>query len=203
MINLKNIDTKVEQVLEAQTVSRAQQIMQSRSGLWIVTMISFVESALPIPILTDPFMAGAILLNRHKAVQIVLLTTVASVLGGLFAFASAALFLEVLLSWMTVGMTDQFNQIVSNENSSTAIITLIGAVTPVPYTLVAWAIAVIEGSLLVFIFVSILGRGFRYAVVGYCTYYFGPAAMKYAQKYLGLTSLIVLLLGIAYVWYKM
>lgn len=203
MIELKHIDETVEKVLETQSIGRAQRLMQSRSGVWIVSMISFVESALPIPILTDPFLAAAILLNRQNTVKIVVFSTAASVLGGLFAYASAVLFLDVLLGWMTPAMAEQFQTIVSNQESNTAILTLVGAVTPVPYTFVAWAIPVIKGSLLTFLLVSIVGRGFRYVVVGYCTYQFGPAALQYARKYLGLTSLLILLLAVAFLWYKM
>lgn len=203
MIELKQIDEKVEKVLEAQTLGRAQRIMRSRSGMWIIAMVSFVESALPLPILTDPFLAAGILMNRQKAAQIVLVTTIASVLGGLFAFASAVLFLDVMLRFVSEGIAQEFHRLVSNTNANIFVLTLIGAVTPIPYTLVAWVVAVLEGSLLTFTFVSIFGRGFRYAVVGYCTYHFGPAALRYARKYLGFTSLVILVLAILYVLYKM
>ena len=177
--------------------------MKSRSGLWIIGMISFVESALPIPILTDPFLAAGILLNRQRATLIVILTTLASVLGGVFAFVSAAYFFEILSQYMSAQMTEEFNRIVTNDSASTGVLTLVGAVTPIPYTLVAWAAAVIEGSLLVFILVSVFGRGLRYAIVGYCTYWFGPSALKYAQRYLGFTSLVILVLAAAFVYLKM
>lgn len=203
MIELKQIDEKVEKVLEAQSVGRAQRIMQSRSGLWIISMISFVESALPIPILTDPFLAAGILLNRKKTFQIVCITIAASVLGGLFAYASAVLFLDVILRSMTEAMVTDFQSLVENANTNTFILTLVGSVTPIPYTFVVWAVAVLEGSLAVFLLVSIVGRGFRYGIVGYCTYKFGPAALQYARKYLGLSSLVVLILAIAFVIYKM
>ena len=203
MIELKQIDEKVEKVLEAPSVSWAQKVMQSRSGLWIIGMISFVESALPLPILTDPFLAAGILLNRQRTIFIVLLTTMASVLGGLFAYISAAYFFEILSGYMSAQMTQEFDRIVSDDSTSTGVLTLVGAVTPIPYTLVAWAVAVIEGSVLVFILISVLGRGFRYSVVGYCTYWFGPSALRYAQRYLGFTSLIILVLAGLYVYLKM
>lgn len=203
MINLEQIDQKVEKVLETQSVSRAQKMMQSRSGLFIVSMISFVESALPLPILTDPFMAAGILLNRSKAVSIVFFVTLASVLGGLFAFASATLFFDIIVGYLTADMATQLNDIVANNDGNTLVLTIVGAVTPIPYTLVAWAIALIKGNLLVFLVASFVGRGLRYAVVGYCTYKFGPAALTYARRYLALTSLLILVLTILYVWYKM
>tara|TARA_B100000508_G_scaffold106241_1_gene84366 strand:- start:4521 stop:5132 length:612 start_codon:yes stop_codon:yes gene_type:complete len=203
MIDLKHIDAKVEQVLETQSVGWAQRVMQSRSGLFIIAMISFVESALPIPILTDPFIAAGILLNRKRTISIIILATLASVLGGLFAFASAAFFFDLIVSYMTADMVAQFNDIIENNDGNTLVLTIVGSVTPIPYTIVAWAVAVIKGNLLVFLVASIFGRGFRYAIVGYCTYKFGPAALTYARKYLAVTSLTILVLAIAYIWYKM
>ena len=94
-------------------------------------------------------------------------------------------------------MIDQFNMMVREQNASTFMLTAIGAVTPVPYTIVAWVVAVLQGSLLVFTLASVLGRGFRYGVVGYATYRFGPAAVSYIKKYLGVASLIVLVAAAA------
>lgn len=203
MINLEQIDAKVEKVLETQSVGRAQRIMQSRSGIWIISMISFVESALPIPLLTDPFLAAGILLNRTKTINIIVVATIASVLGGLFAYASAALFFDILVSFLSSDMANQLHSIIANNDGNTLVLTIVGAVTPIPYTLVAWAVAVIKGNLLVFILASVLGRGARYVIVGYCTYHFGPAALTYARKYLAITSLIILVGAILYVWHKM
>jgi len=203
MIELKEIDSRVEKVLTISTVGRAQKILQSRGGIWMIAAIAFIESALPLPILTDPFLVASILLNRKKSLEIIIITIVSSVMGGVVAFFSALFFLEVVLSFMTPGMVQQFQSIVSNTETNIFVLTIIGAVTPVPYTLVAWAVAVLQGGLITFIVASVLGRTVRYAIVGYCVYRFGPTAMQYARRYVGLTSLVILILAIAFVWYKM
>lgn len=185
------------------TVGKAQRMLQSKGGVWFIAFISFIESALPVPILTDPFLVAGILLNRTKTVQITLLTIIFSVLGGVVAYFSALLFLETMLTILPSSVEVQFEEMVSDTNVNTFVLTLIGAVTPVPYTLAAWAVAVLQGSLLVFIIGSIIGRAFRYSIIAYCVYRFGPSAMVYARKYTGFASLVVIVLGVALLIYKM
>jgi membrane protein YqaA with SNARE-associated domain len=170
--------------------------------LWLIAVISFLESALPIPLITDPFLIAGVLLNRKKAVLIVVMTTVASVIGGLFAYVSAVLFLEVLMQFMTTGMISEFNSLVNGAHTNTFVITILGAITPIPYTLVAWLVATLQGSLLMFLLASIVCRSLRYAVVGYSVYRFGPAASQYARRYIGLISIVTFILVGLYIWHK-
>lgn len=203
MFKLKKLDVKVEQVLTSPSVGRAQKILQSRLGLWLIAAVSFIESALPLPIITDPFLIAGVLLNRQKALLVVLITIAASVLGGIFAYLSALLFLEVLMQFMTTSMITEFNDLVNETQTNTFVITILGAITPIPYTLVAWVIAALKGNVIMFILASIIGRGLRYAVVGYSVYRFGPAASHYARRYIGFISIVVFVLVGLYVWHKM
>jgi membrane protein YqaA with SNARE-associated domain len=196
----KDIEAKVEDVLQAKSVQKAQKIIQSRSGITILAAISFIESSLPLPLLTDPFLIAAVLVNRANTVKLVVVATVASVLGGLFAYFTAVLFFETLLAWMTSDMVGEFQAMVDTNGKSVFVLTIVGAVTPVPYTIVAWVAAFIKGGLVSFIVASILGRGLRYAIVGYSTYRFGPLAISYAKKYIGITSIFVFVLAALYIW---
>ncbi len=203
-MSLKSILKKpAGKITGQESVSKAKDIMQSRSGLSILGSISFFESAFPLPILTDPFLVAAVLLDRLRVLRLILITTVTSVLGGVCAYFAAVWFLTDLLNMVSPELVHEFQKISEQNGAGTFIITLIGAVTPVPYTVVAWTVAVTEGSLWAFIGASFLGRGFRYCVVGYTTYRFGPAAVSYARKYIGLASILLVLLAIAYWWIKM
>lgn len=203
MSSEENNRVQVVEVLGATSVQKAKQLMRSRSGLPIMAAISFVESALPLPILTDPFLVAAILLHRAQAVKFVIVTTLASVAGGVSAYYMATYFFDMLLGAMNAGVVHEFNALLQNGESSVWLLTLIGAITPIPYTIVAWVLAVLEGSILIFIIGSILGRGFRYAVVGYCTYRFGPLAVNYAKRYVGLTSVVLIGLAVVYFLLKL
>ena len=203
MIDTTKLDTHVEKVINTRTVTKAQTLMGSRSGLWLVGLISFIESSLPVPIITDPFMVAGILANRSRAALLVVVTLLSSIAGGVAAFVMARYFFEWLELMMTTGMLDQFQSLIMMDSSNTFVVTLIGAITPIPYTVTAWVVAVGEGSLLFFIIASVFGRGFRYGIVGLCTYWFGPRALTYARRSLGLTSVVVMLLVGVYVWLKL
>lgn len=199
----QKLETGVKQVLQSNSVNKAQKLLEGRSGIRVLTLISFLESALPVPILTDPFLIAAILVDRKNAAKLVFSTTVASVIGGVFAFFIALLFFETLSQFMTVNISNQFNELITSTESSAFVLTLMGAVTPIPYTVVAWVVAVLKGSLLVFILASVLGRGLRYSIVGYCVYRFGPLAVSYTKKYLIYVSVLLLILGVIFLWFKM
>jgi membrane protein YqaA with SNARE-associated domain len=188
-------------VLQAGTT--AGDLARSRLGLPVLAAISLAESALPVPLLTDPFLLGYILADRSKTIAAFIITTISSVLGGVLAFFTASYVLQVLVSWLSPTMVAELAELQSSATDGEFLLTLTGAVTPIPYTLTAWAVAGVEGSLVIFIIASLIGRGFRYGVVAWCGYRFGTAAMQYARKYLLLASIAVLVVVVAYVLYKM
>lgn len=203
MAHARELEAELEEALHTKSVGKAKALMQTRSGTALLALISFIESALPLPLLTDPFLAAAILLNRAKAIRLVVVTTLASVAGGLVAYALAFFFFEVLLQWLSPTVTAELHALTAGNGANTFVLTIVGALTPVPYTVVAWAAAVIDGGWAVFMFASFLGRGLRYVIVGYATYRFGPLAVAYTRRYLGAASVLALLLAAAYIWYKM
>ena len=204
MIDTTTIDTQVEKVINTRTVSRAQLLMGSRSGLWVIGLISFIESSLPVPIITDPFMVAGILANRSRTGLIVFITLITSVAGGVTALLLARYFFGILENMMPAGVQAQFLLLTSTmDTSNTIVVTLVGSVTPIPYTLIAWVVGITQGSIWWFIAGSVVGRGFRYAVVGLCTYWFGQRALTYARRSIGITSLVSALLVGVYIWIKL
>lgn len=190
----------IEKVLETKTASRAQQLMQSKSGTALLGMISFFESFLPIPIVTDPFLAAAIMVDRKKTLFFILWTTAFSVVGGFFAYLSALFFRDLLLVTLTPNMLNALQSFIEGNSQDTFVLTILGAVTPVPYTIIAYAIALTHGNPMVFILGSIVGRLFRYGIVGWCTYKFGPLALAYAKRSILITSVIIFAAVALYIW---
>lgn len=193
----------VEKVLKTRTVASAQKFFGSKYGAVLVGAISFIESALPIPLLTDPFLAAAILAKRSRAVRLVVWTTITSVIGGLVAYGTALLFRDPLLSLLSPEIQTGITELINSQGDSIFLLALLGAVTPIPYTFACWAVGLMQGNPLLFILASFIGRGFRYTVVGWCTFQFGPTAVTYAKRYIALTSILLFILAGLYVWYKM
>lgn len=182
---------------------KAGGLLRHRSSLWILGLISFLESALPLPILTDPFLVAHILARREAVWYSVGVTVITSVIGGVCAYILAAAFFATIVSPFLSGDTAvRFYELTNQFQENTALLTLVGALTPVPYTLVALAVGFVQGNIMVFILVSLFGRTVRYAVVGWITYHIGPHALVVAQRRLLLTTVATLVALAVYVWLK-
>ena len=200
---IKELDTELEEILSTKTVGRAQTMMQSKSGMWFLAFASFIESATPFPILTDPFLIAALLLNRKRSVLVVAITTVSSVVGGVAAYFTAFFFFEFLTSFMSAEMHTTFDELLQLRGEmGTFVLALVGAFTPIPYTTTAYVIGAMHGHIGAFILASLIGRSIRYGAVGVLLYYFGPTAIKYAKRSIAITSLVLLTLGGLYLWHK-
>lgn len=200
---MNKLDSAVEKVYQSKVVKKGQNFIGSHKGFRFVSIISFLESFLPVPILTDPFLVAAILANKTNAFKLIVATTFWSVVGGVFAYFTALFFFEWLLDILDSGLVEELQIMINTNTANTFVLTIIGAVTPIPYTLVAWTVAVLDGMLLIFILASILGRGVRYFVVGYCTYKFGSSAVSHVKRYSGLVTVVTVLLVVLYVWNKL
>lgn len=165
-------------------------LLGMRYGLWILGVISFVESALLLPIITDPFMVAYILAHRTRAFAAVLVTTLTSIVGGFVAFITAAFFLDLIMQYVSEGTTAQFYQMIGQVQDSTFVLAFMGAVTPIPFTLVALAAGAIKGNLLYFLLGGLAGRLLRYGIVGYLTYKFGEQAVAIVKKRIGIITIL-------------
>lgn len=183
-------------------VLKLKTLVRSKYGTSILATIAVVESLLPLPILTDPFLVTAVLVDRKRVLKLVLVTTISSVIGGVLAFIIAWYFRDALLSVLSPDVAITLQTFIA-QDQSTYLLTIIGAITPVPYTIVAWAVALSGGNLLVFTLASIIGRCVRYGIVGWCSYTFGPTALRYAKRSILLTSAVLLILVGLYIWLKL
>lgn len=201
-----DIEKSYFEVQAEDAAKKASGLLRSRYGLWALGAISFAESALVVPIVTDPFMVAYILANRTKVVSGVFVTVVASILGGVFAYAVAFWFFEFLSAQYLHGQFgQQFREIAAEFQRGTFIMAIIGAVTPVPYTTVALAAGFVKGNIFAFILGSILGRGVRFGVVGWLTHKYGHRALEIARRELFVATLVcaavvAVYVFVTYVW---
>lgn len=195
---VKRFEHHIKRVTE-----KAGDLIKSRYGLWFLGLLSFVESALLIPLITDPFMVAYIIVHKTRAVTAVLVTTLASLFGGFVAYITAAFFIDLVLSYLSPETVLYFQEMVKSYQHETFVLAFLGAVTPVPFTLTALAAGTIKGSLLLFMAGALAGRILRYGVGGYLAYRFGDRAVVLARKNIGLISILtVVAIGI-YILLKM
>lgn len=187
----------------AALTSKASDLISSRFGLWFLGLLSFVESLLLIPLITDPFLAAYIIVRKEKAVRAVIVTTITSMFGALIAYITAAFFIDLIIDYLSYDTIQVFNQMTSVIKEETFTLAFIGAVTPIPFTLTALAAGAIKGNLLLFLLGAVIGRALRYSVVGYFSYKFGDRAMELAQKNIVILSVLTVIAVAIYVWFKM
>ncbi len=179
-------------------VEKTGQLLRSKFGLWVLGAISFVDSAVAFPGPVDPFLAAYIMANRSKAWLGYIVATASSVLGGVMLYLFATFFTDQLLSHLSPESLASFNDIVKHFDQGTFMLTFLGAFTPIPYGFVVIAAGVLKGNLFMFILGSLAGRGIRFGVVAYLTYYFGERAMEIARKHIKTISLSALAAAVVY-----
>jgi membrane protein YqaA with SNARE-associated domain len=155
-----------------------------------------------VPIITDPFMVAYIVLNRARTFVAVIVTTATSVLGGLAAYFMARFFSDLVMPWLGPETLTYFEQLAVQIQNEIFVLTILGAVTPIPFTLVCLAAGFVSGNVWVFIIASILGRGFRYGVVGYLTYRFGAQATAHIKRNVRFATVGTIVLVGLYIAYK-
>lgn len=190
--------------IELENVTKESRgLLGSKYGLWFLGLLSFVESMLMVPIITDPFMVAYILLHRKRVVVAVLVTTITSVLGGLGAYITASFFIDLAFKFMTEEAIGEFYDLMEHFRDSTFVLGFLGALTPIPFTTTALVAGAIKGSLILFLIGAFIGRIIRYGIAGYLTYRYGEDALRIVKKNIAPVSIIAVILAIVYIIFAM
>lgn len=183
-----------------EVTEQSKGLLGSRHGLWILGIISFVESLLLVPLITDPFLVAYIILHRNRVVTAVVVTTVTSILGGIIAYITATYFIDLILSFLSEDSVQQFYTIVDQFRDSTFVLGLVGAITPIPFTLAALAAGAIKGNLLLFLIGVLIGRSIRYSIAGYLAYKYGQDAVRIARGNIYPITIVTVIIAAIYLW---
>ncbi len=175
-------------------------LLGEKYGLIVLGVISYAESALPVPLITDPFMVAYIIAHRSRVVLGVMVTAITSVLGGLSAFLVAAFFIDTLIGYASPEILAEFNELATRYPSG-FLLGFLGALTPIPFTVASIAAGALQGNVFGFIVGALIGRIIRYGITGYLTYHFGKPALLLAQKNIKLVSVAAIVFALLYVWF--
>lgn len=162
--------------------------------------ISFAESSFfPIPV--DVMLAPMVLAARDKAWRLATITTVMSVLGGMFGYFIGAFFFDSygqqMLNYFHAHET--FELVQSKYSEHGVLIILLAGFTPIPYKIFTIASGFLNIALLPFIGLSIVGRGARFFLVAGLVRLGGDQLEETIHKkveWLGWGTLILVAIGI-------
>lgn len=167
-------------------------------ALWAVGGVSFAESAL-LPLPVEAVTLPAMLADRARIWRVVLVATGASVAGGLLGYLLGLLLYETLVQWLIdlYGWQTAFGRLQEEFQRNGVLIVLLGALTPLPYKLIAIASGVQQLDLGLFLLLSLLGRGLRFFAFGLLLWRYGPGVRALLDRHAALAGwiLLALLLG--------
>ncbi|WP_295806861.1 YqaA family protein [uncultured Nitratireductor sp.] len=160
--------------------------------------VSFIESSV-FPIPPDVLLIPMVLSERAKWLRYAFICTISSVLGALLGYAIGAFLYEAVGQPILAfyGKENAFEQVAGWYNEWGGWGVLFAAVTPFPYKVLTIFSGATGLNLMIFVVVSVIGRGLRFFLVSWLLYKFGPPIRLFIEKNLGLlfTVFMVLLIG--------
>ena len=160
--------------------------------------VSFVESSF-FPIPPDVLLIPMVLSDRTKWLRYALICTIASVAGAILGYLIGAVLYD------TVGQRilafyhaeDAFARLQEWYDVWGAWGVLFAAVTPFPYKVLTIFSGFAGLDLLMFVIVSVIGRGLRFFLVSWLLYLIGEPVRHFVERHLNILFVLfmVLLIG--------
>lgn len=173
-----------------------------RHAPYYLGLISFIESSI-FPIPPDVMLVPMALAQPHKAFRYALITTITSVLGGLFGYAIGMFAFELIHPFIIkMGYEPMYLQIGSWFQRWNFWIIFAAGFTPIPYKLFTIAAGAANISLLPFIFGSVVGRGGRFFLVAWLMFWGGERMQTMIMRYIDkMTWLLVAIATLFGLWW--
>lgn len=189
----------------SQLYQRVLNWSRHKYAVYYLAIISFAESSF-FPIPPDVMLAPMALANRKRAWYYGTITTVFSVLGGIFGyliglFAFESLVLPVI---QYLGYEEKFAHAQTWFIQYGVWIVFVAGFSPIPYKVFTIAAGVMHMAFLPFVIASIIGRGARFYLVCALIVLGGQKLEDHLKQYIDLIGWITVALIIAaglFVWF--
>ena len=145
--------------------------------------LSFMESSF-FPIPPDVMLIPMALRQPELARRFALLTTIASVAGGLFGYGIGFFAHATLEPWLqTTHYWESYQRAVQWFGEWGFWVVLVAGFSPIPYKVFTVAAGALAVALLPFVVASAVGRGARFFLVAYLVAAFGPRVEPLLRKH--------------------
>ena len=168
----------------------------------ILAIEAFIESSF-FPIPPDVMIIPMVISKRKQFIQIALIATIFSVLGGLFGYYIGYSLNEVAVKIFEFYGYEYSASIKEKFSTRGGFMAWLGILftagfTPLPFKLLTISSGIIHFNLISFIFICIFTRGLRFFLVAYLTYRFGhkigPFLDKQGTRWSVIFTLIIILI---------
>lgn len=163
-------------------------------GRWYLAVVSFAESSF-FPVPPDVMLAPMCLAQRRRAWYLAAVTTMGSILGGLFGYGIGYFAFEAVQPWIeTLGYQQGFAKTQEWFAQWGFWVLFAAGFTPIPYKLFTISAGVVAMSLPAFVLASVVGRGLRFFMVAGLMVWGGDAMDSMVRKYIDRIGWLVLVL---------
>ncbi len=175
---------------------------KSSKSKYILGFVSFVESIF-FPVPADAVLIPMVLTQSYNWRKLALLTTTMSVFGGMVGyFLGSYLFTEINPLILEYGFSEEFGLAQNLYIEYGVIILFIASFTPIPYQVFVITAGFLSINFIMFVIVSIIGRGLRFFLVAYLADRYREDIVHYLNRYILQISAIVILLFVIYKLYN-
>ena len=176
-----------------------------KSSKYFLAIVSFVESSF-FPIPPDVMIIPMVISKKADFKKIFFITTIFSVLGGMFGYVIGAFFFEFGAHIMNFyGYEDKLynlkESLVKNDGFYAWLgILFLAGFTPLPYKVFTIASGLIGFNFLIFVLISLISRGLRFFIVSYLSYKFGELFSefmdKHGSKWFTIIGILIVIIGL-------
>ncbi|MGB5438979.1 MAG: YqaA family protein [Gammaproteobacteria bacterium] len=174
-----------------------------RHALWYLSALSFAESSF-FPVPPDVMLAPMSMARPDRAMRYAALTTLMSVLGGLFGYFIGVFVFEVFEPWLQQSHYWEkylHAKALFREWGFWAI--LIAGFSPIPYKIFTITAGTLGMSLPLFVIGSFVGRGGRFFLVAGLLAWGGPTMEKNLRRYVERIGWFVVILAVlAFLYFR-
>ena len=176
-----------------------------KSSKYYLAIVSFVESSF-FPIPPDVMVVPMVISKKADFKKIFFITTIFSVLGGMFGYVIGAFFFEFGAQIMNLyGYENKLNNLkeslIRNDGFYAWLgILFLAGFTPLPYKVFTIASGLIGFNFLIFVLISLISRGLRFFLVSYLSYKFGDLfnefMNKHGSKWFTIIGILIVIVGL-------
>tara|TARA_B100001063_G_scaffold182895_1_gene172159 strand:- start:590 stop:1195 length:606 start_codon:yes stop_codon:yes gene_type:complete len=159
-----------------------------KSSKYYLAIVSFIESSF-FPIPPDIMVIPMVISKKNDFIKIFLISTIFSVLGGLFGYFIGAVFFDIGIQIVSFyGYEEKLinlkNSLIKSEGFYAWLgILFLAGFTPLPYKVFTIASGLIGFNIIVFILISLISRGLRFFLISYLSYKFGDLFTQFMDKH--------------------
>ena len=183
--------------------ARVMQWVRHPHATWYLAGLSFAESSF-FPIPPDVMLAPMALAKPEKAWRLALITTVASLLGGIFGYFIGMFAFDMLQPWIvSIGYEHKFElvKVWFAEWGFWAV--FIAGFSPIPYKVFTISAGVASMAFLPFVIASFIGRGARFFLVASLMRWGGEPMERALHEYIDRIGWLIIIVAVAvYIYFQ-